>query len=148
MGQTVCWWRGDCLLMEQRCSRSRLPARFAERCLPVADGSRSAVSVLNSKDSLEWGLRVSWINCRVTKFRPSVQGWGHVQPPEKVPDPGVEVPQSTFLKDAAVATTTLVKWKNSMLWPANLRLLDGLRTVKMSKWRTICRMERASILIF
>lgn len=97
------------MLMEQRCSRSRLPARFAERCLPVADGSRSAVSVLNSKDSSEWGLRVSWINCRVTKFRPWVLGWGHGQPPEKVPDPGVEVPQSTVLKDAAVATPTTTR---------------------------------------
>lgn len=83
MGQTVCWWRGDCLLMEQRCSRSRLPARFAERCLPVADGSRSAASVLNSKDSLEWGLRVSWINCRVTKFRPWVQGAGDTSSPPR-----------------------------------------------------------------
>lgn len=34
--------------MEQICSRSRLPALFAERCLVVADGSNRNMLVLNS----------------------------------------------------------------------------------------------------
>lgn len=89
--ETVCWWSRDApgagcrlSLQSDACLSQMVPA-------------------------VPWGLRVSWINCRVTKFRPWVLGWGHGQPPEKVPDPGVEVPQSTFLKDAGVATPTTTR---------------------------------------
>lgn len=56
MEQAVCWWGVDCLPMEQRCYMSRLPVRFAERCLAVADGPACHVCFKLNGWSENWGL--------------------------------------------------------------------------------------------